>query len=242
MSSIYILAGAANVRSNGNEAMGLLRLMLHFPPSLHHTNKTLTDRHARSRRRATATRGSHGDGLPLLPQRRGRIDPMGRMWPVGDDHATTGGSSRAAPWPPNITVPLGPQAACLREAAVCGWLFGSQPSMAARRLVPSASAPIGRGRIRNDDLLVLSRVIFRFAAWQRQTCWVPVAAACEGHSPESSTRWQRSVNKHVEEKFRDPWHISIYRQCYHGMAYLCDKCAFIYRRNGKLVIEQYTPI
>lgn len=147
--------------------------------------------------------------------------------------------------PPISLYHSGPTPRVCKRLAGCGWLFGSQPLIAARRLVPSASAPIGRGRKRNDDLLVLSRVIYFGSPLGRgrPVGLVPVAAACQGHNSESSTRrWQRSVNKHVEEKFRDPWHISLYRQYYHGMAYLCDKCAFIYRRNGKLVIEQYTPI
>lgn len=51
----------------------------------------LTDRHARSRRRRPGgyvPRRRPGRPSTSDRRRRGRIDPMGRMWPVGKDHAT----------------------------------------------------------------------------------------------------------------------------------------------------------
>jgi hypothetical protein len=73
---------------------------------------TLMDRHARSRRRRLGGPTATPPSAP--PRRRGRIDPMGRMWPVGDDHATTGGSPRVAPWPPPPCTTGGPPP-CRRE-------------------------------------------------------------------------------------------------------------------------------
>lgn len=94
---------------------------------------TLMDRHARSRRRRLGGPTATPPSAP--PRRRGRIDPMGRMWPVGDDHATTGGSPRVAPWPPPPCTTGGPPP-CRREALAGLRLFGSRSLMAAPRLVP----------------------------------------------------------------------------------------------------------
>jgi hypothetical protein len=155
MSSIYILAGAANVRSNGNEAkwtfFGSCSI---FPPRgtiLIKLWRIGTPDHADGRRRledptATAFRSSRGDVAASIPW-----DACHDWWffPRG---AVAGG--------PLISLyHSGPTPRVCERLAGCGWLFGSQPSMAAPRLVPSASAPIGRGRKRNDDLLVWSQVL-----------------------------------------------------------------------------------
>lgn len=163
----------------------------------------MMDRHARSRRRRLDGPMATPPSAP--PRRRGRIDPMGRMWPVGDDHATTGGSPRVAPWGvgPTSLYHRGPTSrAGERLSPGCGLrLFGSQSLMAAPRLVPSASAPsaIGRGRSevcwtaaatsntwgRSEATIsslsggLLVRLILGLAAWQ--ACSVAVHAACESH-------------------------------------------------------------
>ena len=117
------------------------------------------------------------------PRRRGRIDPMGRVWSVRSDHATTGGS------PP---VPATGERLA-RARLGCGYSAASE--LMGARLVPSPRPPPSIGasaavtatgetsRRRRPRLFLdgglLVRVILGLAASQGYS--VAVAAACEGH-------------------------------------------------------------
>jgi hypothetical protein len=94
----------------------------------------LTDRHARSRRRRPGgyvPRRRPGRPSTSDRRRRGRIDPMGRMWPVGKDHATprhatTGGLISSPAWPPPP---------CTSRAPLPYWARGSRGAAAIRQPV-----------------------------------------------------------------------------------------------------------
>lgn len=92
----------------------------------------LTDRHARSRRRRPGgyvPRRRPGRPSTSDRRRRGRIDPMGRMWPVGKDHATPRHDrwfDFPPPRGPRLPVPPGPHYRTGREVLAALRLFGSQ--------------------------------------------------------------------------------------------------------------------
>ena len=138
---------------------------------------TRMDMHARSRRRRLGGPTSTPPSAP--PRRRGRIDPMGRMWPVGDDHATTGGSPPQWRRGPHLPVPPGPHLPCRRDALAGLRLFGSQSLMAAQPRVWCLPLP--------HQLAAAAPIVsfWRSAAGTSriaalQACSVGVAAASEG--------------------------------------------------------------